>query len=126
MTKRMPKTRKQFIKVLDEMCSIYVRARDGHCVCCGSTYQLQCGHYIKRGKMRLRWDIRNCNCQCRDCNFRHNQYPHFYEGYMRRHYGDAVLDDLEKLSEYSSWKWTLEELQELHAYYSELLANIGA
>lgn len=28
----------------------------------------QCGHYMKRGNLFLRFDPRNCRVQCRDCN----------------------------------------------------------
>lgn len=28
----------------------------------------QCGHYIKRGNLFLRWDIRNTRIQCEGCN----------------------------------------------------------
>jgi hypothetical protein len=30
--------------------------------------EAQCGHYIKRGNLFLRYDHRNCRVQCKDCN----------------------------------------------------------
>lgn len=40
--------------------------------------KLQCGHYIKRGNLFLRFDPRNCRIQCKSCNeFLDGNYPEF-------------------------------------------------
>lgn len=61
----------------DTLFSIYVRRKDANkqgevaCYTCGTVkrYQeLQCGHYMKRGNLFLRWDLRNARVQCYYCN----------------------------------------------------------
>jgi hypothetical protein len=117
-------TRRQLlVKELDDLVSQYVVMRDGRCVCCGSTSHLECGHYITRRKSILRFDDRNCNCQCRDCNLKHEHFPYVYEGYMRRNYGDRVLDELERMANINAWRW---ELYELEAFISVYKRKIEA
>ena len=113
--------RRKLEKKLWTTMSLYIRARDGHCVTCGCEEGLTMSHYINARRQILRYDEYNCNAQCSTCNFVHNHWPHIYEGYMRRHYGDVVLDKLEKLAETKTHKWTVPELQEMLEYYQEKL-----
>src|SRR3990167_9442226 len=96
--RKTSKSERQLLeKQLWDLCSLYVRARDGKCVTCGTTDGLTMSHYIKAGKQRIRYDLRNVNAQCSTCNGAHNYWPHYYEGYMRKNYGNDVLDELERL-----------------------------
>ena len=117
--------RKQLEKKLWQMASLYIRKRDRHCVTCGATEGLTMSHYIKAGKQRIRYDERNVNCQCSTCNNYHNYYPHVYEGYMRRVYGCAVLDELEELAKGTKWKWTVLDLRQMLADYQNKLESLS-
>lgn len=103
--------------------SLYIRKRDGRCVTCGCEEGLTMSHYINARCQILRYDEYNCNAQCKTCNFTHNYWPHVYEGYMRRMYGDLVLDALEKKAETKMHKWTVPELQEMLEYYEAKLVD---
>ena len=70
-------SRQALIQDLDYVFSRIVRlqAADslGNCECytCNSLKHWslqQCGHYVPRGNMALRWDFRNCRVQCKNCN----------------------------------------------------------
>ena len=104
--------------------SLYIRARDGKCVTCQTPDGLTMSHYINARRQIVRYNEYNCNAQCSTCNNMHNHWPYVYEGFMRREYGDVVLDELEKLAEQNKGhKWTFPELQEMLEYYQEKLAG---
>ena len=63
----------------DEAFSIFIRTRDSQpynglyfrCISCGRILpieQADCGHYVNRSHMSLRFSELNCNAQCRHCN----------------------------------------------------------
>lgn len=85
----------KLIKRLDALVSDYVRERDKRCIVCGSTVGLQCGHYIRRGVWRWRWDLENCNAQCPTCNSRHEEDPEPYRRAMVAKYGLDTVEGLE-------------------------------
>ena len=74
---KTPKTKKKpdYKKRLDEVFSLYIRLRDRipntdsfRCISCGRILpfeQADCGHYINRQHMSLRFSEVNCNAQCR-------------------------------------------------------------
>lgn len=101
---------------LDELVRQIVYRRDGGCVTpggCGGKHAMTVSHYHKRGKMRLRWDLRNCNCQCSTHNGRHNDWPMYYENYMHKRWGSEVVAELAELATIDLWKWTVLELREM-------------
>lgn len=62
---------------LDRVFSMYIRLRDTspqgyfRCISCGRLLpfeQADCGHYVNRQHMSLRFSEQNCNAQCRRCN----------------------------------------------------------
>lgn len=69
------KTRKT---ALDKVFSEYIRIRDANsdgvckCITCGKTgnwkYDMDCGHFVSRNKLSVRWDEKNANAQCHACN----------------------------------------------------------
>ena len=87
--------RKRFVRLLDQLCSTIVIARDRGCVICGSQSNLSNGHYIRRGIEALRWDLTNCNCQCMLCNNIHEYNPDPYREWMANHYGEEILEELD-------------------------------
>lgn len=83
---------------LDSLVSQYVRARDGRCVVCGSTDNLQCGHFISRVFINTRWDLRNCNAQCAACNRYHELDVVPYMRAMEQIHGRQIIDELSELA----------------------------
>jgi hypothetical protein len=114
--KKRPKSER---KTLDAECrellKEIVRLRDGGCVTPGNWCYgyLTHSHYHTALKSRLRYDLRNNNCQCQGCNKRHNTYIEHYEAYMLDHYGLDVVRELDELAKIEHWKWTLPELREI-------------
>lgn len=78
----------------DAVFSNWVRERDGKCVTCGSRQNLQNGHFISRSINILRFDERNCNCQCVSCNVFKNGNMPAYSQFMLRTYGPKIIDNL--------------------------------
>lgn len=70
-------TRSGLIRELDSTISTYVIARDAGCVTCGAVTGLTSSHFIRRGKLSVRFVEANVFCQCADCNRDHdrNQGP---------------------------------------------------
>lgn len=116
--KRIPRKgkteRSKLIAALDKEMSRIVIARDKACVQCGTTKNLTNGHLFEKGRGAsiLRWDFRNCFCQCVGHNFAHvrNKWP-YYEWYIEK-YGQEMFDTLRR-----DWKktanYSLVELREL-------------
>lgn len=68
---------KSKIEVLDSVFSEFIRLSGADyrgfnkCFTCGKTMhwkELQCGHFVSRRHMSLRFDPKNCKPQCNDCN----------------------------------------------------------
>lgn len=107
------------------------------CVCCGLTsgysnphtnpHGIQIGHYIKRKKFILRWDIKNLWPQCSHCNVVHNENTLPFTQYILKTVGKDRLDYFEeKLKEYSGSKWLTQNrkndiMLELEAHLSRLV-----
>ena len=94
---RLEGSRKWLIAELDKLTSIIVRRRDKRCVTCGSVQSLQCSHFYSRRYLSARFDLRNCNAMCAGCNRRHNRDRKPYERYMRKAYGQGVIEELDQL-----------------------------
>ena len=91
----MPKlTRKGRIKKLDKIVSDIVRARDKVCVTCGRPDTLTCSHVFTRRHYATRWDLINCNTQCKTCNYRHNKDTYPYNQWFFMKYGILAFHDL--------------------------------
>lgn len=107
-------------KELDRIFSIYIRQRDnGVCISCGDTkhwkYQ-QNGHYVSRSHMSLRYDEKNCSCQCMSCNIFKSGNMDEYALALIRKYGKNILLELNK-KKHEIRKWSIPELQERIEYY---------
>ncbi len=72
-------SRPTLMKKADSAFSLYIRTRDSQeykgeyfrCISCGRVLpieQADCGHFINRQHMSLRFSEMNCNAQCRHCN----------------------------------------------------------
>jgi hypothetical protein len=120
---RSLKTRLGVKDELDRVTSLLVRARDGCCVTCGTTEDLQCSHYFKRTFLATRWNLTNCNTQCGKHNELHNRVPWPYREYMVKLIGEDGLDDLFKLRN-SVWRPTDEDLRALLDSHRALLRTM--
>lgn len=83
----------------DELVRKILRLRDHSCMTadCFRTSGLHVSHFIKRGVLALRWDLRNCNRQCDPCNALHNSNPAPYRHAMLMWYGEARVKQLERI-----------------------------
>lgn len=121
--------RKQLVKALDTLASLYVRTRDkrannGLCVFnCGKP--IECAfHVITRGRFPVRWDVeRNIFGSCSACNFRmtFNQGP-FIVWYLAR-FGQEAYERLVTDSNEVA-KWELSELEDLKAELEKKMETV--
>lgn len=96
--------------------------RDVVCVCCGSTNNLEVGHFFSRTNKSIAWDLVNCNVQCHDCNQKHNSDQSKYWSYMIRKYGWTEIDRLNRLrwaNEYIPYNKLIEMRDALKAQVKE-------
>ena len=85
--------RSQLIALADDIFSFYIRHRDGwKCVVCGKSkaqgFVMQNGHVISRKCLALKYDEKNCHCQCSGCNKYHTHRPERYYAYFIHKYGE--------------------------------------
>lgn len=109
-------TRSKLIEKLDNVFSMFIRLRDSNangtfrCISCGRILpfeQADCGHYINRKHMSLRFSEKNCNAQCRSCNrFDEGNIQGYRRGLIAK-YGEstvilleAMKNETNKLSEF--------------------------
>lgn len=86
---------------LDIIFSKYIRTRDnGICITCGkqgNINEMQCGHFFSRNILSLRYNEKNCNCQCRKCNMFLGGNVKEYEKSLKLIYGDGIIDELKEI-----------------------------
>lgn len=87
----------------DALVRTIIALRDKKCVNfdCKETENLHVGHYIKRGVLALRWDLRNCNAQCDFHNGQHNTNPKPYRNAMILRYGIGATWKVEELGQHN-------------------------
>jgi hypothetical protein len=100
--------------------SLFIRLRDGSCVLCGSTQNLECGHYIGRSNPSVRYHPLNAHCLCHNCNMKDNQDKTPYRQFYLRTYPEGALDELERLSK-ECVKTTDEDLKQKVKEYEDLV-----
>lgn len=71
----------------DKEHSKFIRTRDGKCVRCGKTENLQCSHFWARSNSATRYDDENCDTLCYAC-----------------HYGNQLGWEYNKQGEYREFK----------------------
>ncbi len=86
--------------------SKWIRARDGHCVTCGSLNNLQAGH---RWHGKLDFDEININAQCSGCNKWRQGNLSKYDDYLIGHYGIEVWNELYERKNKSGAEYRTEE-----------------
>jgi hypothetical protein len=112
------KTRKQLVKDLDKVFSLFIRQRDSKngmffCCSCGvpKPYeQADAGHFINRRFMATRWDESNVHGQCRSCNRFSEGNAAGYALFMIDKYGREHVEYLQALKN-DGQKFTTSELE---------------
>lgn len=92
----------------DTVYSRYIRLkaadRNGYCACvtCPAIRQwndgMQAGHYVNRDDWPTRFDDRNVHPQCVSCNKHHSGRISRYAVYLKKEYGDGIIDELDAKS----------------------------
>ena len=90
-------SRRRLLAELDRLTSLLVRRHDRRCVTCGCGRNLQCSHFYSRRHLATRFDLRNCNAMCADCNRRHNSDPSPYLRFMNERHGPDVVEELQEV-----------------------------
>lgn len=115
------KANRKRIKLLKEKLQVlfnkWIVLRDGECITCGRTDNLQASHYFSVGSSpSVRFDEENAHAQCARCHMEaHNKGGYRYAMAMLNKYGVDKMDDLLLRSstkrEYTE-EWLLEKIQE--------------
>ena len=98
---------------------------DGKLTCCSCGKRdypgthFDAGHWIGRSSKNTIFDKRNCHPQCVRCNrFGVGAVKQGYEDFMRKRYGQEVMDELVRLGSIPK-NWKREELAELYVRFRE-------
>jgi hypothetical protein len=129
LTKKIKKpTRKNLIKKLDTVFSIYIRLSNannkGFCNCftCGKSLhwkKIQAGHFMSRKHYSTRWDENNVKPQCSSCNvFRYGEQYIF-----SKNLGTELSEKMLELSR-EIVKFTDIDLQEMIKKYSDKIKKL--
>lgn len=140
---RMRSVEKQSVKVIedeglsvltieaDRIFSVFVRLsaadKNGNvkCFTCdilSGWKNMQCGHYVKRGNLFLRWDLRNCRPQCSICNeYKRGNYIQFTKRLEKQNPGitDILMEEGRLV-----YKPTRAEVQSIIDEYSERVKKL--
>ena len=120
----MSDARKKARNRADKYFSLYIRARDGRCVNCGTTEQLTCGHLFSSAHYSTRWDERNAFCQCTGCNLKHEHDPYPLIAYYLSLHSQEDLDRL-----HAKWstatKLTTNDILEIGSVYLNKLKDFA-
>lgn len=68
--------------------------RQGRCVECGATRDLECAHGFPRRYRATRWDFRNAWCLCHDCHAHFTREPDEWERWMLSRLGIESFAEL--------------------------------
>lgn len=122
-------TRSNLMRKADEAFSLFIRTRDSQdfdgrafcCISCGRPLpieQADCGHYINRQHMSLRFSELNCNAQCRKCNrFMEGNNSGYRQGLIQKIGEQKVV--LLEAQKYAENKMTNFELEIIAKHYKE-------
>ena len=126
-------TRKNIIKKLDTIFSIYIRRRFAkneiaECFTCNKiahykTGGMQCGHFHSRKHLSTRFDEINCQVQCSACNvFRYGE-QYIFSLNLDAHYGEGTAESKSVLAKHSIKISRAEYLTKI-SYYKNIVKNL--
>ena len=106
-------------KKLDTVFSKWIRTRDGHCLKCNGTENLQCAHIFSRTHRNTRWHELNAITLCYKCHFFWaHKNPMYFAEFVLKHLGTDKYAKLKELFD-TEKKFTNDEKKELLKYYSD-------
>ena len=114
-----------YVKRLDTEFSLFIRLRDTmpngmfNCISCSFTKpfnQADCGHYISRLHMSVRYDEDNCHAECQTCNRFTSSH---LKGYRRNLINKIGIERFNQLKSKSREikQYSIDEIKELAKYY---------
>lgn len=111
----MSKKRQNYMKQADAVFSRIVRARDRHCLACGSSDRLQCAHIISRSYKATRCDLRNAVALCVSCHVKFTHRPLEWEEWVEEVFPGLWETLRAEALTYGrvDWKAKLAELREI-------------
>lgn len=119
--------KKRAKKDAEDAMSLYIRNRDNWtCYTCGirgDKYNMDNGHLITATRSGTKFHEKNCHCQCKGCNIKHEDD---YETYRRKfieQYGEAYYDEMYAAS-WELMNYTTEDYHELEQYFKNKLAEL--
>lgn len=114
-------------KKCDRYFSKYIRKRDtdyrgiGQCITCGKHVSIKsadAGHFIRRDREATRYDERNVNLQCRECNRFKSGEQFEHAKAIDEKYGEGTADELLQKSKMrcrrrqDDYEWLSKEFKE--------------
>lgn len=115
------------LRKADTAFSLFIRTRDAQpyegrafrCISCNRVLpieQADCGHYVNRQHMSLRFSEQNCHAQCRQCNrFDEGNIQEYRRGLIRK-IGESRVNLLEALK-HETHKLTALDLEFIARHY---------
>ena len=119
------RSRRGLIREIDSLVSQIVRLRHPYCITCGRRDDLTCSHFFRRGAHSVRFDLINCNTQCRSDNSKHNDNTEPYRAWMVRTYGEEALAALADRQAHTR-PWKTPELLDLQIRFASALDAMKA
>lgn len=95
------------------------------CHACGVTLRLgevntQACHFVERGRMIVRWDIRNVLTGCSSCNGFDSSHVYELGKAINIYYGEGTAEYLRKIK-HKIQKWSQPQLKEMFDLFSDYL-----
>jgi len=123
--------RKNIVKELDTIFSLYIRKRKSkndiaECYTCGKKdfyKNLQCGHFVSRKHYATRWDETNCQVQCYSCNVARYGEQFKFGIQLNIEYGKNVAETLMAKGK-QIVKFTNNDLLDKIKHYKNLVNNL--
>lgn len=84
---------------------------------------MQAGHFIPGRHNSILFDERNVHAQCYGCNVMKQGNSIKYFRFMQQQYGDAVIEELERLDRENK-QFTIPELETLYEAIKEKLKKL--
>jgi hypothetical protein len=129
--KKKGNSRSNAIAKADRAFSLYIRTRDAQayqgrafrCISCGNVLPIEkadCGHYINRQHMALRFSELNCNAQCSHCNrFDEGNATGYRQGLIQKIGEQKVM--LLEAQKHTSCKLSVFEIEAIAKHYKDEL-----
>ena len=124
--------RQKAIKKADTAFSQYIRARDiifnGYFRCCSCNAlkpfrEMDCGHYIPRRFLAVRWDENNAHGECITCNRVDDKHMVGYKQFMLKKYGEQKVSYLRQKANLGGY-YSVQDIQDIAEKYKNKFKEI--